>query len=114
MLRTLPKRPIACGKRLVELGLRTTLAISELRPHEPANLSVIGGVFSIRKCRSASSACPLFGIRRLSAIWEKKMDCVYGNSSWYIHGGPLFGGGLLLGGSVIGGSTVISLRLKCS
>ena len=35
------------------------------------------------------------------------MYCVYGNSSRYIHGGPLFGGGLLLGGSVIGGSTVI-------
>ena len=34
------------------------------------------------------------------------MYCVYGNSSWYIHGGPLFGGGPLLGGSVIGGSTV--------
>ena len=31
------------------------------------------------------------------------MYCVYGNSSWYIHGGPLFGGGPLLGGSVIGG-----------
>ena len=34
------------------------------------------------------------------------MYCVYGNSGWYIHGGPLFGGGPLLGGSVIGGSTV--------
>ena len=34
------------------------------------------------------------------------MYCVYGNSSSYIHGGPLFGGGPLLGGSVIGGSTV--------
>ena len=34
------------------------------------------------------------------------MYCVYGNCSWYIHGGPLFGGGPLLGGSVIGGSTV--------
>ena len=34
------------------------------------------------------------------------MYCVYGNSSWYIHGGLLFGGGPLLGGSVIGGSTV--------
>ena len=34
------------------------------------------------------------------------MYCVYGNSSWYIHGGPLFGGGPLLGGSVIGGSIV--------
>ena len=34
------------------------------------------------------------------------MYCVYGNSGWYIHGGPLFGGGLLLGGSVIEGSTV--------
>ena len=34
------------------------------------------------------------------------MYCVYGNSSWYINGGPLFGGGPLLGGSVIGGSTV--------
>ena len=33
------------------------------------------------------------------------MFCVYGNSGWYIHGGPLFGG-LLLGGSVIEGSTV--------
>ena len=29
------------------------------------------------------------------------MYCVYGNSGWYIHGGPLFGGGPLLGGSVI-------------
>ena len=27
------------------------------------------------------------------------MYCVYGNSSWYIHGGPLYGGGPLLGGS---------------
>ena len=35
------------------------------------------------------------------------MYCVYGNSVWYIHGGPLFGGGPLLGGSVIGGSTVV-------
>ena len=35
------------------------------------------------------------------------MYCVYGNSRWYIHGGPLFGGGLLLGESVIGGSTVV-------
>ena len=26
------------------------------------------------------------------------MYCVYGNSSRYIHGGPLFGGGPLLGG----------------
>ena len=34
------------------------------------------------------------------------MYCFYGNSSWYIHGGPLFEGGPLLGGSVIGGSTV--------
>ena len=34
------------------------------------------------------------------------MYCVYGNSSWYVHSGPLFGGGPLLGGSVIGGSTV--------
>ena len=34
------------------------------------------------------------------------MYCVYGNSGWYIHGGPLFGGGPLLGGFVIGGSTV--------
>ena len=34
------------------------------------------------------------------------MYCVYGNSSWYINGGPLFGGGTLLGVSVIGGSTV--------
>ena len=34
------------------------------------------------------------------------MYCIYRNSSWYIHGGPLYGGGLLLGGSVIGGSTV--------
>ena len=33
------------------------------------------------------------------------MYCVYGNSGWYIHGGPLFGGGPL--GSVIGGSTVL-------
>ena len=31
-------------------------------------------------------------------------------SSWYIHGGPLFGGGPLLGGSVIGGSTVLWIR----
>ena len=35
------------------------------------------------------------------------MYCVYGNSGWYIHRGPLFGGGPLLGGSVIGGSTVV-------
>ena len=34
------------------------------------------------------------------------MYCVYGNSSWYINGGSLFGGGPLLGRSVIGGSTV--------
>ena len=34
------------------------------------------------------------------------MYCVYGDSGWYIHGGPLFGGGPLLGGSVIGSSTV--------
>ena len=35
------------------------------------------------------------------------MYCVYGNSSWYILGVPLFGGGPLLGGSIIRGSTVI-------
>ena len=52
------------------------------------------------------SACPLFGIRRSSAIRKEKMYCVYGNSSWYIHDGLLFGGGPLSGGSVIGGSTV--------
>ena len=40
------------------------------------------------------------------------MYCVYGNSSWYINGGPLFGGGPLLGGSVIGGSTVVQGRMK--
>ena len=34
------------------------------------------------------------------------MYCVYGNISWYINGGPLFGGGPLFAGSVIGGSTV--------
>ena len=38
------------------------------------------------------------------------MYCVYGNSSWYINGGPLFGGGPLLGGSVIGGSTVLTFN----
>ena len=54
------------------------------------------------------SVCPLFGIRRLSAIRDQKMYCVYGNIGRYIHVGPLFGGGPLLGGSVIGGSTVIS------
>ena len=27
------------------------------------------------------------------------MYCVYGNSGWYIHGGPLFRGGPVLGGS---------------
>ena len=37
------------------------------------------------------------------------MYCVYGNSGWYIHRGPLFGGGPLLGGSVIGGSTVVAV-----
>ena len=37
------------------------------------------------------------------------MYCVYGNSSWYIRGGPLYGGGPLLGGSVIGSPTVDSL-----
>ena len=30
------------------------------------------------------------------------MYCFYGNSGWYIHGGPL------LGGSIIGGSTVLA------
>ena len=35
------------------------------------------------------------------------MYCVYGNSSWYTNGGPLFGGGPLLGGFVKGGSTVV-------
>ena len=58
-------------------------------------------------------AGPLFGIRRLSAIREHKMYCVYGNSGRYIHGGPLFGGGSLLGGSVIGGSTVVTTSRKC-
>ena len=37
------------------------------------------------------------------------MYFVYGNSSWYIHGGPLYGGGSLLGGSIIGGSTVCTV-----
>ena len=37
------------------------------------------------------------------------MYCIYGNSSWYIHSGLLFGEGLLLGGSVIGGSTVYGI-----
>ena len=37
------------------------------------------------------------------------MCCVYRNSGWYLHGGPLFRGGPLLGGSVIGGSTVITV-----
>ena len=42
------------------------------------------------------------------------MYCVYGNISWYIRGGPLFGGGPLLGGFVIGGSTVvIERRARC-
>ena len=36
------------------------------------------------------------------------MYCIYGNSSWYIRGGPLYGGCPLLGGSVIGGSTVFA------
>ena len=53
------------------------------------------------------SACPLFVIRRLSAIREWKVCWVYRNSSLYIHGGPLYRGGLLLGGSVIEGSTVL-------
>ena len=43
-------------------------------------------------------------------MWEQKMYCVYGNSSWYIHGGAFFGGGPLLGGSVIGSSTVLEYR----
>ena len=39
------------------------------------------------------------------------MYLVYGNSSWYIHGGPFFGEGPLLGGSVI----VTCLRIvRCS
>ena len=42
------------------------------------------------------------------------MYCVYGKSSWYIHGGLLFGGGPLLGGSVIGGSTVYRLQYSYS
>ena len=40
------------------------------------------------------------------------MYCVYGNSGWYIRGGPLFGGGPLLRGSVIGGSTVYIIPSK--
>ena len=46
---------------------------------------------------SEFGGCPLYGSSK----------CVYGNSSWYIHGGPLFVGGPLLGGSVIGVSAVI-------
>ena len=38
------------------------------------------------------------------------MYCVYGNSCWYIHDGPLFGGDPLLGGYIIGGSTVYALK----
>ena len=37
------------------------------------------------------------------------MYCVYRNSSWYIHGGPLYGGGPLLGGFDIGGPTVFTI-----
>ena len=55
------------------------------------------------------SACPLSGIWRLSAIGE--LYCVYGNSSWYIHWGPLYGECLLLGGSVIRGSTVLDKHM---
>ena len=44
------------------------MAISELRP-----LVRYWRCFSIGKCRSVRSVCPLFGIRRLSAIWEQKM-----------------------------------------
>ena len=40
------------------------------------------------------------------------MYCFYGNSSWYINGGALFGGGPLLGGSVIGGSTVKRVQVE--
>ena len=91
----------------VELRSWTPLAISELRPHDPRPLVCCQRCFSIGNFRSVRSACPLFGIRRLSAIREQKMYCVYGNSSWYIYDGPLLGG-LLLRGSVIGGSTVNS------
>ena len=91
----------------VKLGSWTALAISQLRPHEPCPLFHYWRCFSIGKCRSVRSACPLFGIRRLCVIREQKMYCVYGNSSWYIHGGPLFGGGPLLGGSFSGGFTVL-------
>ena len=35
------------------------------------------------------------------------MYCIYGNSSWYINGSPLFGADSLLGGSVIIGSTAL-------
>ena len=59
--------PIAHAKCSMECG--PLLAISDLRPHEPRLLSVIGGIFILGKCRSVCIACPLFGIRRLSAIW---------------------------------------------
>ena len=78
----------------------------------PAHLSVIGGDFVLEIVLLVRSVCPLFGIRRLSAIREQKMYCAYGYSGRYIHRGPLFGGGPLLGGSVIGGSTVVECPEK--
>ena len=94
----------------------TQWAISKLRPHEPHPLVHYQTCFYMGRCCSVHNTCPLSGIQRLSAIQEQKMYCIYGNSSWYIHGGPLYGGGPLLGGSVIRGSTVFSklLILSCT
>ena len=78
----------------------------QLHPRDPTHLSVIGRCTSIGKRRLVHEACPLSGIRRLSAIGEQKMYCVYGNSGWYTDCCPLYGRCPLLGVSVIGGSTV--------
>ena len=81
----------------------------------PTHLSIIGRAFIINgKVSFGTQSLSIVLNSEVSTIQEQKMYCVYRNSSWYIHGGPLYRGGLLFGGSVIGGSTVFSKLLFLS
>ena len=85
-------------------------AISELLLHEPAHLSVIGGVFILESVirytalvrYSEFGGCPLFGSRKCIASTGIKVG-----TSTVNRGGPL------LGGSVIRASTVCVRPLSC-
>ena len=88
----------------VSRGHAAGVAILNSTHVSPTHLSVIGRCTSIGKRCLVHEAFPLSGIRRLSAIGEQKMYCIYRNNGCYIDCCPLYGRCPLLGGS--GGSTV--------